>query len=94
LVSDSVVEPTELHLGSCKRGPESSSVIWILRSVRKLLLDLKQGLFSRNAVLKKLAVGGTDVTSQIVPEDRGARVAHVGNLHLAKVTGGCVEPSC
>ncbi len=52
--------------------------------MRKLLLDLKQRLFSRNAILEKLAIGGTDVTGQIVPEDRGARVAHVGKLHLAK----------
>src|SRR5438445_1199307 len=83
LVSDSVVEPTQLHLSSCKRRPESSSVVWIVRRVRKLLLDLKQRLSSRNAVLEKLAVGGTDVRRQIVPEDRGARVAHGGKLHLA-----------
>jgi hypothetical protein len=83
LVSDSVVEPTELHLGSCKRGPESCSIVWIVRRVRKLLLDLEESLFSRDAVLQKLAVGGPDVTCQIVPEDRGARVAQAGKLHLA-----------
>ena len=83
MVSDSAVEPTESHLGSGKRGPESSAVIWIVRRVRKFLLDLKQRLFIGNAVFEKLAVGGSDVRGQIVPEDRSARVAHVGKLHLA-----------